>query len=179
MGNENMKILAFGFKPYLGHKKNITEEIVKNLRNRKNLSKFVFPVEFNRKMFVGIISRYKPDAILGLGMHPSAKKIRIERRAVNLKQASKKEKARKIAKNKPRYRLVNLKLKSDKNSRITYNAGKYACNYCMYIISELVGAKDIKFAFLHIPKDYNVHKAVRFIESKIDEIISQIPARHH
>jgi len=165
-----MKILIFGFKPYFGYKENITEKVVSRLKKRKNLHKIVWPVKFDRKVFREAIEKYKPDVILGLGQHPKAHKIRIERRAVNLKRIDEKRKPTEIEKKNPRYRLVNLKLTSDRNARVVYDAGDYACNFCMYIISGIAQSKNIKFAFLHIPKDYNIRKAVKFVESKINTI---------
>ncbi len=165
-----MKILVFGFKPYQDYKENITEKIVKRLKTRKNLQKVVLPVKFDKKIFIKAIEEYKPDVILGLGQHPKATKIRIERRAINLKQSDKKEKPKKIEEKGSRYRLVNLKLKEDKSAQVCYDAGKYVCNYCMYIVSDLANKNDIKFAFLHIPKDYNIAKATKFVKAKIDKI---------
>jgi len=165
-----MSVFIFGFKPYHKFKKNITEEIIKKLRSRKNLRKFVFPTRFNKSMFSEEIEKHKPDIIIGLGQHPRAQKIRIERKAVNLKRDNRKEKPQIIEKGKPRYRFINLKLKSDKDSRVAYNAGMYVCNFCMYIISGIAQKKNVQFAFLHIPKDYNVKKATQFIDKTINEV---------
>ena len=165
-----MKILVYGFKPYKNRKENITEETIRKIRNKRNLNKVVFPVKFEKGIFLEKIKKYKPDVILGLGEHPRSRKIRIERKAVNLK-GHKKEKPKIISKNKPKHLFVNLRLKKDKNSWISYNAGKYVCNFSMYVISNFVKNKDIKFAFVHIPKDYNLNKAVRFVDSKINEVL--------
>lgn len=169
-----MKILVYGFKPFQGLEENITEKVVENIKNRKNLRKIVFPVKFEKKMFLDEIERFKPDIILGLGLHSRGKKNRIERRAVNLKQLSKKDLPKPIYKNKPKYLFATLKLKKNKESWISYNAGKYVCNFFMYTILDFTKNKNTKFAFIHIPKDYNLNKAVKFVESKIDEIIKNL-----
>jgi len=168
------KILIYGFKPFQGLKENITEKIIENIKNRKNLRKVVFPVKFEKKMFLNEIKEFEPDIILGLGLHPRGKKIRIERKAVNLKQFSKKDIPKPIYKNKPKYLFATLKLKRDKESWISYDAGKYVCNFSMYTLLEFTKNKNIKFAFLHIPKDYNLNKAVKFVGSKIDEIVKDL-----
>lgn len=107
---------------------------------------------------------------MGLGQCGSGKKIRIERKAINRKRFGKKERPKPIFKKRPKYYFLNLKLKKDRGSRISYNAGDYVCNYSMYVISNFIRKKNIKFAFVHIPRNYNLNKAVKFVESKIHEI---------
>lgn len=168
-----MKILIYGFKPYGRWRENITERVVGKVRGRKGLKKAVFPVRFERGIFLKEIKKCKPDIILGLGQCPRGKKLRIERRAANLKRSSKKEKPKIISKGRPKYQFVNLRLEKSKISWVSYNAGKYVCNFSMYIISDFSKDKNIKFAFIHIPKDYDVNKAVEFIETEIDGIIER------
>ena len=169
--DQNMKILVFGFKPYRNYKGNITEKIIKLLRDRSGLSKTVLPVQFDKKIFLKAVEKHKPDVVLGLGMHPRAKKIRIERRAKNIMRRSAGERLQKIENSAPTFRFVNLKLKPDSRARITYNAGDYVCNFCMYILSDIAEKKGIRFAFLHIPKDYKIKNAVKFIEEKIEKFL--------
>ncbi|RLF33066.1 MAG: hypothetical protein DRN08_05900, partial [Thermoplasmata archaeon] len=128
-----MKILVYGFKPYKNYKENITEKIIRKIKNRKNLVKIIFPVKFEKRIFLEKIRTIKPNIILGLGQHPRSKKIRIERKAINLKRKNKKEKPEFISKNKPFHLFVNVKLKKDKISWISYDAGKYVCNFSMYV----------------------------------------------
>jgi len=161
-----VKILVYGFKPFGGLKKNISEEIIKKIGEEKDLKKIIFSVDFNKKMFINKIKKIDPQFILGLGLCPRGEKIRIERKAVNIaKKENKKENI--ILNNKPHFVFFNWKLKKDKNSRISYNAKKYVCNYSMYIVSTLI--KDAKFAFLHIPKDYDIKKALRYIKKILQD----------
>ena len=159
-----MKILLYGFKPYKKWKENISEKIIRKIRNRKNLKKLIFDVEFSKKNFIDEIKKFDPDVIIGLGQHTRSKKIRIERKAVNLKRENKKEVPKKISKKGLKYLFLNLKLKKDKNSWISYDAGKYVCNYSMYVISDFSRIKDIKFAFIHLPKDIGLNPAVKYIK---------------
>ena len=161
-----MKILLYGFKPYKKWKENISEKIVRNIKDRKNLKKFIFDVDFNKK-FIKKIKRFNPDIIIGLGQHPRSKKIRIERKAINLRRKNKKEIPKPISKKGSKYLFVNLKLKKSKDSWLSYNAGKHVCNYSMYVILEFF--KDKKFAFIHFPKRYNVNKGVRYIEDILQD----------
>jgi len=158
-----MKVFIYGFKPYKNYQENISENIIKKIRNRNNLKKNIFDVNFNKVNFIDEIKKFNPNIIIGLGQHPRSKKIRIERKALNLKKNSEKDSLKLISKKGPRHLFVNLKLKKDKYSWISYNAGKYVCNYSMYIISNF--SKDKKFAFIHIPKDYDVNAGVKYIEN--------------
>jgi len=167
-----MKILIYGFKPYKHFQENITEKIIRKISNRAYLKKAIFPVKFERDYFLKRIKRIKPAVILGLGQNPRGRKIGIERKAINSKQYNK-ERPEIIYKNKPKHYFVNLKLKKDKNSWISYDAGKQVCNFSMYIISDFLKNKRAEFAFLHIPKNYNLKRAIRFVENKIDEIIER------
>lgn len=164
-----MKILISGLKPFLSYKENITEKIANNFKGRKDIKTIVFPVRFDKKIFSSAINAYKTDVVLGLGMCPDGMQIRIERRAKNLKNGRGRELV-KINNNGPQRLLVNLRLKSDKNSKVSYDAGSYVCNYYMYVASEIAEKENIKFAFLHIPEKYDIKKANNFIESKIREI---------
>lgn len=165
-----MKMLVYGFGPYGAEKENITEKIIRKIRNRKNLKKVVFPVKFEKKIFLEKIKKHKPDKILGLGECHRGKKFRIERKAVNLRRAGKGKKLKIISKNKPKYLFMNLRLKKDKNSWVSYRPGKYVCDFSRYVISDF--SENIRFAFIHIPYDYDLNKAVKLVESRIDEILS-------
>ena len=167
---KTMKILISGFGPYGAFGDNITQKILQRLKVRKNVKKIIFPVEFDENIFRNAIQKYKPDFFLALGQHPRARKIRIERRAVNLRRSHKGEKPVAIDAKGSRYRFVNWKLAPDREARISYEAGMYVCNFCIYIVSGLQRAKHVKFAFLHIPRNGNIQKMVKFIESKLHEI---------
>lgn len=162
-----MKILIYGFKPYRQWKENISEKIINKIPKRQGFKKVVFPAKFDRKQFIREVKGYEPDIILGLGQHPRGKKIRIERKAVNFKARSKRERPKPILKNKPQYQFVNLRLKPSKNSWISYYAGKYVCNFSMYIIADFIRDKDIKFAFIHLPRGYNLNAALKYIEKML------------
>lgn len=169
-----MKILIYGFGPYKEWKDNFSTKIVKKIK-RKNLIRVVFPVELKKKVYLDKIKRFKPDIILGIGQDPRPRnnKIRIERKARNVWRHTKKERIKKISKNMPSYYPVSLKLKKTKEAWLCYNASDYACNFSMYVIMEFIKTrnKNIKYAFFHIPRYYNLKRAVRFVESKIDESI--------
>lgn len=164
-----MKILLYGFKPYKKFKSNITEEIINKISPRKDLRKVVFPVKFNKEIFLKEVRFYKPDIIIGLGQHARGKKIRIERKTINLK-GNKDKGYRAIDRKGTKFQFVNLRLKKDNISRLSYKAGKYVCNFSIYILSKWSRENNVKFAFLHIPKSFNASLAVNFVESKIEKV---------
>ena len=165
-----MRILVYGFEPYLSYKENVTKKVLRKLRIGKNLIKIVFPVYFHKQIFLNKIRRVNPDIIVGLGQYSRGHKIRIERKAINLKRSGQKEKLKVIAQNKPHHYFLKMKLNKDANSWISYNSGDYVCNFSMYVISDYIRKRKTKYAFIHIPKDYSINKATRFVEAKLREI---------
>lgn len=162
-----MKILIYGFKPWGKFKENITEKILIKIRNRKNIKKIVFNVEFNKNQFISEIIKFNPEIIIGLGQCSQGDKLRIERKAVNLRKNKLKKESKPILKNRLRFLFSTLKIKNDSRLKISYNAGKYVCNYSMYVIADFIKNKSIKSGFIHIPKEYNIKKATKQIEGII------------
>jgi pyrrolidone-carboxylate peptidase len=167
-----MKLLVYAFEPFGRNKQNISQQVLKKLRRRKNVRKVTLPVEFNNSIFVGAVQGTKPSVILGLGQYPRGKKIRIERRGKN-QQKTKTQLQRTITKDGQSTAIVTLKLYPDNTSWVSYNAGRSVCNYSIYVLLTDVITKDIPFAFLHIPKNMDIVKATKFVENKIDEILVQ------
>jgi pyrrolidone-carboxylate peptidase len=156
-----MKVLVYGFKPFLGLKENVSEQVVKGL---KGVKKAIFDVKFGKQQFIDVIKKHGPDVIIGVGQWARGEKIRIERKAVNLKWKSKKEVPKPITKKGTQYLFTSLKLSKDKASWVSYNAGKYVCNYSMYVISNYF--KKL-FAFIHIPMGFSKAKATKFLEKAL------------
>lgn len=166
-----MKVLLYGFKPYLKWNENITSKIIDGIEDRKGLKKRVFDVEFAREQFIDEIKKFEPDIVIGMGQHPRARKIRIERRTVNLKSSSKEERPTPISKSGPPHFHTSLKLKKGAGSTVTYDAGKYVCNYSMYVISEYLVERNSGFAFLHVPMNLDVGTGIDFIENVLHQFI--------
>ena len=164
---KDMRITIYGFKSFLDYKENITEKIIKKIKNKKNLKKIVFNVEFNKNQFLKEIKKSNPDIIIGLGQYSRGEKIRIERKAINAQRKNEEKFSKKINKKGLKYLFTNLKLKKDSFSWISYYAGDYVCNFSMYIISDFIKNKNIKYAFIHIPKDFKLSEAVEFVEKRL------------
>ena len=167
---KNKKILIFGFKPYGRYKTNISEIIVNKLHNKERIEKIILPIDFDRDIILKKIKETKQDIILGLSQKPRARKIKIERKAKNIIKLKKEKKSRSINKNAGEALFVNLSIDKTKGTTTAYNVGTYVCNFTMYIIINYINKhnKNIKFAFLHIPKSYNVNKGMRIINKILD-----------
>ncbi len=162
-----VKILIYGFKPWGKFKENITEKVLVKIRNRKNIKKVVFNVEFNKSQFINEIVKFNPEVIIGLGQCSQGDKLRIERKAINLEKNKLKEDPKPIFKNGLQFLFSTLKIKNDNQLKMSYNAGKYVCNYSMYVIADFIKDRNIKSGFIHVPKEYNVKKATKQIEGII------------
>ncbi|MBI2588920.1 hypothetical protein HYW35_01795 [Candidatus Saccharibacteria bacterium] len=168
-----MKVLVYAFKPWGKRPSNISQEVLANIKKRRNLIRVVFPVRFDREMFLKKVKAIAPDLIIGLGQYPRGNKIRIERQALNLWKLHKQDKPQTILRAGPSKIKVSLKLKKDSSSWVSYNGGQYVCNFSMYVILDfLKNNKDVKFGFIHIPKDHDVAQATKFVDKKLQEINS-------
>ena len=166
-----MKLLVYAFEPFGQNAENISQQVLKRLRGRKNVMRMTLPVKFNSTFIIDAIENTKPYIILGLGQYPRGKKIRIERLAKN-QQKSKGHLQTSITENGSAKAVVTLKLQPDTNSWVSYNAGRYVCNYSIYVLLTNAITKNIPLAFLHIPKKVDVIKATDMVEHKIDEILA-------
>ena len=168
-----MKLLIYAFEPFGQNAENISQQVLKQLRGRKNVMKMTLPVKFNITFIINAVESTKLNIILGLGQYPRGKKIRIERLAKN-QQKSKGHLQTSITKNGPAKAVVTLKLQPDTNSWVSYNAGRYVCNYSIYVLLTNTITNNIPLAFLHIPKQIDVIKATDMVEHKIDEILAVV-----
>ena len=146
-------------------KENITEKILKRFPAGKGVKKVVFPVRFQKRQFIEALEKYKPEIILGLGQSSRRKRLKIERRAVNRKRNSQSEKPRPIVSGGAKWLSTALKLKGNSQARISSDAGDYVCNYSMYVVLDYLKRRRLptRFGFIHVPYDYNLSRARRFL----------------
>jgi pyroglutamyl-peptidase len=161
-----MRLLIYGFGPYRQFGDNITAKIIDSLPKRPGLSIKVFPVRFQRRQFIETIELYRPDCILGLGQS-TRRRIDIESRARNCRRDGRTKPARAIFKDKPKWLMTTLELKSGRQAARSDNAGDYVCNYSMYVMLDHIASRklDIPFGFVHIPYNYHRRKARRFVQA--------------
>jgi len=157
-----MKALVYGFGPYGKFAHNVTTDIIRLVNRMKWAKGIVFDVRFNRKQFTEALERYQPEIVIGLGQHPRARKIRIERRARNWKSSPSPD-GTQIESRGPEHRYVSLKIPVAEGATITYDAGDYVCNYSMYVMCRETEKMGAKYSFLHVPLDVDVEKASELI----------------
>ena len=159
------RILIFGFGRFGHYSSNITESIIAALPRSKGIATKVFDVKFDAKLFSRTFDTLQPQVIIGLGQHPRARKIRIERRAQNLMARTRTQPPRPIDGSEATARFATLRLPSSAATTITYNAGTYVCNFSMWQMSRWCERHDAKWAFLHIPRDTNIPHTVRYLQA--------------
>ena len=162
-------VLVYGFGPYAKYPHNITVDVIRQIRRLKLADTVTFETRFSRKMFETVLQKYQPKLVIGLGQDSRAKKIRIERRAINWRK-SPTGSGRPISRHGEKYRYVPLKIKSKAAMTITYDAGDSVCNYSMYLMCEYCQNTGRKFAFLHLPLNVNVAGAATLIEEIIQSV---------
>jgi pyroglutamyl-peptidase len=162
-----MRVLIYGFGPYRQFEDNITSHIIRKVPSSRHLKKIVFPVRFDKKQFTDAMKKHRPDLVLGLGQCSRGRLLRIERRAANRRRNDRKEKARPIVRGQPQRLATTLRLNEPglKQTKISYNAGDYVCNFSMYVILDYLRRHrpDALFGFVHVPHDYDPKRAVKSV----------------
>lgn len=165
--NRAPRILVYGFRPYLGFRENVTEKIVTSLAPAPGLVARVFDVLFDRGMLREALLEARPRWVLGLGQHPRARKLRIERRAVNSMSAGPGDPPQPITPHGPPIRRATWRLEADEGSTVTYDAGRFVCNFSMYIVGEVCEELGARFAFVHVPARIDPGGGLRHVEAYI------------
>lgn len=148
------RILIYGFGPYKHYTSNVTEAVLRDMKLPGNAFKKIFEVRFDRHMFDQVFENVQPDVVLGLGQHPRARKLRIERRAHKRGRSS-------------QTRLATLSLPHTSETTVAYDAGDYVCNYSMWVGLEWCVRNDAQYGFLHVPKNYSTKKLARYVRRAI------------
>ena len=150
-----MRVLVYGFGPYREFHNNITETIIEALSPVPGLRTAVFPVRFNRRQFIDVLERHKPDHVVGLGQC-TRDQIEVESRAINRKQTSNMGPVKPIRKSGAEFLPTTLDINLGSQVGHSDTAGDYVCNYSMYVMLEYISrsGRDVRFGFFHIP--YNI-----------------------
>jgi pyrrolidone-carboxylate peptidase len=169
MKQKQPRIWVYGFEPFLHYTENITQKVILHLQNDKDLSSIrfdVLPVRFEPEIFSRPVESFAPELVLGMGQYPRGQKIRIERKAYNWQQDKRQDPtlAKPIIKDSPETLSPNWLIKPNPMSWRSYDAGRYVCNYSMYQLTHLAQRHHFNYAFIHIPKDFSLQPAVRFVK---------------
>ncbi len=147
-------VLVYAFGPYQSFDTNVTQRTLEAMRAPKGVVLHVFDVKFRRAMFERVFERVRPAAIIGLGQHPRARKLRLERRAHSRG-------------NRSRARFVTLDLPRTRDTAVTYDAGDYVCNFSMWVGTDWCARHGARYAFVHVPKDYAPERLEAYLRKAI------------
>jgi pyrrolidone-carboxylate peptidase len=164
------RILLYGFGPYDSHETNISGELLKGMRLPRSVQRRVFDVCFDRAMFIDAIERHDPEIIIGLGQSTRSRKIRIERKAVNLmgeRGATKKP----ISRHGPDHLFMSLRIPHTGRARLSYDAGTYVCNFSMYVMAEHCRDSRRRCGFVHLPGSLQLSEAEEFVSMLLQDCL--------
>lgn len=171
------KLLLTGFEPFLDHKMNPTESIVKELDSTTIVSYEiigrVLPVEYEEASpkLLDYVEDIQPDAVISLGLAAGRNKITPERVAINVNDGVKDNSGRVpvdepiIVKGPAAYfstlpirKMVNDLREKGIPAEISNTAGTYLCNNVMYsVLYELEkSGQDIPAGFIHVPASFEL-----------------------
>jgi len=142
-------VLVYGFGPYMSYTENVTEAAIRALPRRLRAHRMVFDVKFDRGMFERVLERWRPDFVIGMGQHPRARKLRLER----------------IARRGRARRAVSLDLPRTAFTTATYDAGDYVCNFSMWVVQSWCAKRGARFAFIHVPRDFPPARLASYLET--------------
>lgn len=158
------RVLVYGFGPYQCYATNVTEQAIRALRPRAGVQRRVFDVRFDRGMFERTLERLRPRLVIGMGQHPRARKLRIERRARPVGNATA-----------PRF--VSLDLPRTPGTTRTYDAGDYVCNFSMWVVQGWCAENGARFAFIHVPRTLSPARVVDYLERCLSSLRTDGAAR--
>ncbi len=167
-----MKILVTGFTPFGGEAVNPSWEAVKSLPDRIGeaaLFKREIPTEFDTSVTAlrAAIAELRPDAVLCVGQYGGASCIRVERVAVNLRDARIADNAGGKPEDEavvpgapdayfatvPTRRIVETLRENDIPAQLSYSAGTFVCNNLFYaaLHESAQSCPAMRCGFLHVP----------------------------
>ncbi len=169
--SEQLKLLITAFEPFNQQTENASLDVLNQLPNELKgiqVIKLVLPVVYNNYRYSLFIDRYSPDIIIHLGEAGGRHNINLERRAINLMNASIPDNEgnikfnQKIFENGPDEYLTNididtlvLNLIAQKYPiEVSESAGQYICNQAFYCSMHELKTRNlpVKVGFIHIPR---------------------------
>lgn len=164
------RIWIYGFGPFRQYRKNITQEILDHLPERPGVNTQVLPVKFERDLFLHPVAEFKPDYILGLGQCPRGDLLRYERRAFNQMRDRRLGLEQPIDVSQPASINLSWKLPVRSDARVSYDAGRYVCNFSMFILGQHAQQSGIPSAFVHIPRTYSLKSGLAWLEQLLKDL---------
>jgi len=153
------RILIYGFEPFKRYRRNITSELIRTLPAQNGVQALILPVRFDRHVFLEPVQAFRPDWILGLGQCPRGQLLRLERRAFNQMRDRQQGLDQPIDPAGPDTLLLNGRLPANSLCRESYDAGRYVCNFSMYVLGRYALAHHKRYAFVHVPRHFPLQRA--------------------
>lgn len=163
------QLWIYGFAPFRHYRKNITQELLALLPPRQGLKTEILPVRFEKELFLSPLETVQPRYILGLGQCPRGHLLRLERCAYNWMRDRSQGIDQVIDSNLPDKSTLSWQLPLRSDTRFSYDAGRYVCNFSMFQLAWAAQNREIPFAFVHIPKDYSLKRGLNWLESVLQE----------
>ncbi|MGB7998484.1 MAG: pyroglutamyl-peptidase I [Anaerobacillus sp.] len=170
-------LLLTGFEPFLEHRHNPTEQIVKEFDEEViggfEIISRVLPVDFERasEMLIEYVEQCEPVAILMLGLAVDRTKVTPERIAINVNDSVEDNSGhapvdQPIVEGGPAAYFSTLPIKKMTDglvqngipAEISNTAGTYLCNNVMYSVLYALEQKgiDIPAGFVHVPPTFEM-----------------------
>ena len=164
-----MKILVTGFTPFGGEQIIPSWEAVRRLPNRiggAELIKHEIPTEFDASgaALHKLLTELRPDAVLCVGQYGGANCIRVERVAINLRDARIADNAGKQPTDEPvvagayfetipTREIVDALREQNIPAQLSYSAGTFVCNNLLYcaLHESAQGYPAMRCGFIHVP----------------------------
>lgn len=165
-------ILLTGFDAFGRQKTNPSEEVLRRLRDDEvpgaRLLRVVLPTRYRRaeQGMLDLLKRYRPAAVLSLGVAASRPGVTIEMLALNTDHSEDRDNAgerrlrKRIHPRGPMFLETRLPvdelLRALKRARIpasvSYHAGTYVCNHLFYsLLRKLQSTPSVPAGFVHLP----------------------------
>ncbi len=163
--NVMKKILVYGFANWGTVKVNISQQIVEGIADFPKLQKRILRVRFDEQLFLDMVNEQQYDYVLGVGRYPRGSKIRIEQLGFNRKKIGKQ--CGFISTGGVDNYPVTWHIQPLEGMETTNDPGSFVCNFSMYVLGRWASQHAVKYAFLHVPKEF----AVKRVIVMIDEIL--------
>jgi pyroglutamyl-peptidase len=159
-------IVVAAFEPFGGRRVNRSLEVARAAASRLGLRVHVLPVRFDRlARAVEALLRPPPDVLLLMGEHGRARAFHVERVAANAIEPRIADNAGKkphgpVRRGGPAARVATLPARSalatlarHAPSRLSDDAGRFACNASLYLALDLAAVRRLRtrIGFVHVP----------------------------
>lgn len=163
-------LLLYAFQPFGKYATNITEEILYLLPSYPSLTTVVLPVDFEPERWQHLVTRLQPSHVLGLGQCARGQQIRVERRAFNQMKDRSCGLEQPIETDGPATLSTTWHLPFLSGFTLSYDAGRYVCNYSMWQMTRLSEQWQMPYAFLHIPRTLPLQTACGAIQHLLSRL---------